>query len=60
LNRAEVERNTIDIERLADALLMRAPDSPSWRVGGPGDTNPVPTGGDLVAAGIGLVAALLR
>jgi DNA-directed RNA polymerase subunit RPC12/RpoP len=60
LKRAEVQRNTIDIDRLADALLMHAPDSLSWRVGGPGDTNPVPPGGDLVAAGIGLVAALLR
>lgn len=59
LSTAEVQRKTIDIDRLADALTMRAPDTLSLRVGGPVATNPGATG-DLVAAGIALVAALLR
>ena len=59
LNTAEIQRKTIDIDRLADALLMRPPDSLSSRAGAPADAKPVGTG-DLVAAGIALVAALLR
>jgi uncharacterized protein YbaR (Trm112 family) len=59
LNTAEVQRKTIDIDRLADALTMRAPDTLNQRAGGAMDTNPGATG-DLVAAGIALVAALLR
>jgi hypothetical protein len=38
---------------------MRAPDTLNLRVGGPVGTNPGATG-DLVAAGIALVAALLH
>jgi len=59
LKTAEVKRNTIDIDRLADALLMRAPDSVSLGAGRPVGTTAGATG-DLVAAGIALVAALLR
>lgn len=59
LSTAEVQRKTIDIDRLADALTMRAPDTLNLRVGGPVATNPGATG-DLVAVGIALVAALLR
>ena len=59
LNTTEVQRKTIDIDRLADALLMRPPDSLGLRVGGAVGNNSGATG-DLVATGIALVAALLR
>ncbi len=59
LNTAEVQRKTIDVDRLADALTMRAPDTGGLRVGGDVGIDAALTG-DLVAAGIAIVAALLR
>jgi len=59
LKTAEIQRKTIDIDRLADALLMHAPDNVSLGLSLPVGTNPAATG-DLVAEGIALVAALLR
>jgi glutamate synthase domain-containing protein 2 len=59
LSTAEVQRKTIDVERLADALTMRAPGSGGLRVGAPVAIDAA-LGGDLVAAGVAIVAALLR
>jgi len=59
LNTAEVERKTIDVDRLAEALTMRPPDSGRLRVDQIGGSGAELTG-DLVAAGIAIVAALLR
>jgi len=59
LKTAEIQRKTIDIDRLADALLMHAPDNVSLGLSLPVGTNRAATG-DLVAEGIALVAALLR
>ncbi len=60
LSDAQARRSTIDVDKLADALLMRAPQedrSPLFastpRLGGD-------LGLDLVAAGVAVVAALLR
>ncbi|HEX3633565.1 MAG TPA: zf-TFIIB domain-containing protein [Casimicrobiaceae bacterium] len=58
LSTAEIQRKTIDVDRLADALTMRAPG-----IGGldRGATAAIDAGlaGDLVAAGVTIVAALL-
>jgi uncharacterized protein YbaR (Trm112 family) len=58
LSTAEIQRKTIDVDRLADALTMRAPG-----IGGSNrdGTAAVDAGlaGDLVAAGVAIVAALL-
>lgn len=59
LNTAEVERKTIDVDRLAEALTMRPPDAGRLRVDLAGGAGSELTG-DLVAAGIAIVAALLR
>ena len=59
LNTAVVQRKTIDVDRLADALTMRSQD-----IGGSPYRDAVGVdralSGDLVAAGIAIVAALLR
>ena len=58
LNSAEVQRKTIDVDRLADALTMRSQD-----IGTPFSGTVIGShalSGDLVAAGISIVAALLR
>jgi uncharacterized protein YbaR (Trm112 family) len=58
LSTAEIQRKTIDVDRLADALTMRAPG-----IGGSNrsQTAAIDAGlaGDLVAAGVTIVAALL-
>ena len=61
LSQTQAQRQTIDVDKLADALLARPPasDVPSIRF----DSSPltgVEVGVDLVAAGIAVVAALLR
>lgn len=61
LNTAEVARHTIDVDRLADALTMRAPAGDRGALAlesaGIGDDR---WSGDLVAAGVAFVASLLR
>jgi len=59
LSTAEIQRTTIDVDRLADALTMRAPGIVDWNRGG---TAAIDAGlaGDLVAAGVTIVAALLN
>jgi len=59
LNTAEVQRKTVDVDRLADALTMRGSDVGGLRIGGAGGID-VGLGGDLVAAGVAIVAALLQ
>jgi DNA-directed RNA polymerase subunit RPC12/RpoP len=59
LNTAEVQRKTIDVDRLADALTMRPPGTGGLHRGGSAGIDASLTG-DLVAAGIAVVAALLR
>jgi hypothetical protein len=58
LSTAEIQRTTIDVDRLADALTMRAPGIGGLTRGG---TPAIDAGlaGDLVAAGVTIVAALL-
>ncbi len=58
LNSADIQRKTIDVDRLADALTMRSADAGSPRFGSAGGD--VELAGDLVAAGVAIVAALLR
>ena len=54
LTTAETRRQTIDVDALADALLLRPPpDAGSPQTG-------AAQVGDLVAVGIGIIAALLR
>jgi len=59
LSTAEIQRTTIDVDRLADALTMRAPGIVGWNRGA---TAAIDAGlaGDLVAAGVTIVAALLN
>lgn len=49
---AEARRQSIDVNALADALLALPPESPS--------DDKTRIVGDLVAAGVGIVASLLR
>jgi uncharacterized protein YbaR (Trm112 family) len=58
LSTAEIQRKTIDVDRLADALTMRAPGIGGLNRDG---TAAIDAGlaGDLVAAGVTIVAALL-
>ena len=59
LSTSEIQRRTIDVDRLADALTMRAPGIGGLNGSG---TAAIDAGlaGDLVAAGVAIVAALLN
>ena len=59
LSTSEIQRRTIGVDRLADALTMRAPGIGGLNRSG---TAAIDAGlaGDLVAAGVAIVAALLN
>jgi hypothetical protein len=59
LQRAEVERNTVDIDRLADAILAQQP-RPAWQERAGSTLAGTTTGVDLIGAGLTLLVGSLR